>query len=493
MTIFGLMLAVLLIKDVGCKRKNFVRGIFTTDGEWVNLLEDIQKEAVSFYSDLFSSNDKLWMDEVVSSVQPVITEDVNANLIAPFTPDEVYKAFKQIHPLKATGVDGLPVVFFHSIWPLLGAEVTTLCLDLLAGRISMASVNQTVLVLLLKVDDSTRFQKFCPIALCRVICKIVSKSLKYDMEKAYDCIEWPFLGAMLERLGFHQSWVDLVMNCVTSVSYCIRISGKQSESFKPTRGLRQGPPSAHLLFADDCILFFRPSMDELLHVQKASESYSQASGQLINYHKSSLFCGSQTPVAFRIATCQTLGVEEVSDPGFYLGLPLIIGRNKRQAFSFIRNKLHSRVQGWSKNLISYGDREVYIKSAGQALPTYAMGCYLLPTSLVSDLNRLLWDYWWTRRTENQIWVEILARDEAGMVIAGQTLSLEIRGEPCIAEAYAISIGLLLGLSLGAPQVIIECDSTNIVRQLMRETLDLSVYRFHLEEALRLWLITHPCE
>lgn len=62
------------------------------------------------------------------------------------------------------------------------------------------------------------------------------------MSKVYDRVEWDFLKDMLHCLGFDRSWIDLVMTCVTTVKYKIRVNGELSEEFRLERGLRQGDP-----------------------------------------------------------------------------------------------------------------------------------------------------------------------------------------------------------------------------------------------------------
>jgi hypothetical protein len=68
------------------------------------------------------------------------------------------------------------------------------------------------------------------------------RSVKLDMHKAYDRVEWNFLEIMLIKLGFHMEFVELLMACVRSVKYKIRYNDQETEEFTPSRGLRQGDP-----------------------------------------------------------------------------------------------------------------------------------------------------------------------------------------------------------------------------------------------------------
>jgi len=65
-------------------------------------------------------------------------------------------------------------------------------------------------------------------------------ALKLDMSKAYDRVGWPFMEKIMRRLGFHERWTSLIMKCITTVTYRIRVNGGLTERIVPTRGLKQG-------------------------------------------------------------------------------------------------------------------------------------------------------------------------------------------------------------------------------------------------------------
>lgn len=75
-----------------------------------------------------------------------------------------------------------------------------------------------------------------------------SMVVKMDMSKAYNRVEWDFVSQVLHRLGFHEKWINWVMECITSVSYKFLINDNIYGVVKPHRGIRQRDPISPYIF-----------------------------------------------------------------------------------------------------------------------------------------------------------------------------------------------------------------------------------------------------
>lgn len=74
-------------------------------------------------------------------------------------------------------------------------------------------------------------------------------ALKIDLEKVYDLIRWDFIQQVLLDVGLDSTFINVIMNCIKSLSYNLLWNGSQTEFFTPKRGLCQGDPISPLLLA----------------------------------------------------------------------------------------------------------------------------------------------------------------------------------------------------------------------------------------------------
>jgi hypothetical protein len=187
-------------------------------------------------------------------------------------------------------------------------------------------------------------------------------ALKLDMRKTFDRVEWPYLRAIMLRMGFSRRWVDLIMSLVSSVSFSVLFNGTPMEEFRPSRGLRQGDPISpylfllaaeglsgllkqsqqsphlqgikvapsapavnHLLFVDDSLLFVKATNEGASEVMELLTKYCDASGQRINLEKSSVFFSKGCPQERRASVKNILSVPNETLNEKYLGMPSDIG------------------------------------------------------------------------------------------------------------------------------------------------------------------------
>uniref|UniRef100_A0A8R7TQQ8 Reverse transcriptase domain-containing protein n=1 Tax=Triticum urartu TaxID=4572 RepID=A0A8R7TQQ8_TRIUA len=166
---------------------------------------------------------------------------------------------------------------------------------------------------------------------------------------------------MLGKLGFKQCWVDLIMKCISSFKYQIKVNGALSKQFSPSCGLRQGnpispylflfaeglsallhdaqrrglisgvkicsnaPAVSHLLFADDSMLLLKASSEEAAALRGVLDLYAQCSGQYINTEKSAVMFSPNMPAETQELVKQTIHIQSENWNEKYLGLSVHVG------------------------------------------------------------------------------------------------------------------------------------------------------------------------
>ena len=96
-----------------------------------------------------------------------------------------------------------------------------------------------------------------------------------------------------------------------------------------------------------------------------------------------------------------LGVLEIIQYERFLGLPSLVGRNKKASFNYIKDRVWKKLQGWKEKLLSQAGREILIKIVVQAIPTYTMSCFKLLIGLCSEIESLIRRFWWGQKGEQR--------------------------------------------------------------------------------------------
>jgi hypothetical protein len=233
------------------RRKNNLIKKLKNNNEWVEGTATLKPIILDYFSNLFTSKVHQVDLEFLDKIQPKVTPLMNDGLLAPFTAEEVKKAAFAIGDLKAPGPDSLHAIFYKRFWSICGESITSEILQALHTGVIPDGWNDTMIVLIPKVDNLESVTQYRPISLCNVIYKIISKLLasrlklilpdvispmqsafvpgrlisdnvlvayetirtiknkrtgsngacavKFDMHKAYDRVEWIFLENMMRN------------------------------------------------------------------------------------------------------------------------------------------------------------------------------------------------------------------------------------------------------------------------------------------------------
>jgi ribonuclease HI len=465
------------------KKVNHIKKLKDSHGVWWHGEENVERLLIDHFSEILSTSDPENIDSICNVVRGKLNSDHIESCSAQFTEEEIKEVIQQMHPLKAPGPDGLPALFFQKFWHIVGRDVQNLVLEILNNNRSPEDINNTFIALIPKIKNPVTPKDYRPISLCNVVMKIVTKvianrikpllpdiideeqsafvqgrlitdnaliamecfhwmkkkkkgkkgtmALKLDMSKAYDRIEWPFVRATLTSMGFPGSMVDLILRCISTVSYKILINGQPSKNFTPERGLRQGDPLSpylfilcadvlsglvknkvgigsihgiqiarqapkisHLLFADDSLLFARANSTEADAILSVLAEYQKASGQVVNMDKSEVSFSQNVRNVDKDMICNRMGVKTVDTHSKYLGLPVVFGRSKKLIFSLVIDRIWKKLKGWKESCLSRAGKEILIKAVAQAIPNYIMGYYKLPESCCQEIESMLAKFWW---------------------------------------------------------------------------------------------------
>ena len=125
---------------------------------------------------------------------------------------------------------------------------------------------------------------------------------------------------------------------------------------------RSGSSISHIFFADGSFLFYKATPSACLAIKEVLSWYKKASGQLVNFSKSTIFFSSHFCLANQESVAGILGDSLVGCHERYLGLPCFTGCNKISLFQSIRDKVWNKLCSWKAKVFLASGREFLIKA-----------------------------------------------------------------------------------------------------------------------------------
>ncbi|PWA69450.1 methylenetetrahydrofolate reductase 1 [Artemisia annua] len=183
-----------------------------------------------------------------------VSETSNTNMVRHVPSEEIKRAMFDIGDDKAPGPDGYTSAFFKKGWDIVGQDVCNAIRDFFGNGKLLKETNHTFLALIPKVTTPLKVTDYRPISCCNVIYKCLSKiitnriiegikevvsenqsafvpggrisdnilitqelmhnyhrdrgpprcAFKVDIQKAYDTVDWRFLGYILKCFGLKE-------------------------------------------------------------------------------------------------------------------------------------------------------------------------------------------------------------------------------------------------------------------------------------------------
>lgn len=157
--------------------RNYIRGLFDSNGVWGLQPDQVASNAVEFYQQLLSLGNPQDFDEVLDQIPQVMTTTMNDQLISTFIAAEVELALRQMAPLKSPRPDGMPPLFYQCYWTLVGLDVIEAILGFLNFGMLPKPLCHSLITHIPKVKQLEHISQYRPICLSNVLYRVFSKVL----------------------------------------------------------------------------------------------------------------------------------------------------------------------------------------------------------------------------------------------------------------------------------------------------------------------------
>lgn len=158
------------------RHKNNISQLKQPDGTWMHKRQDIVMALTDFFQNIIS--ERVDTSPIPPGlIEPIISDPDNATLISLPTLGEIWNALESIGSLKSSGLDGFPSLFYKHSWDQFHHTIEDMITHFFHNIHNLSHINHTNLAFIPKCPNPTLPNHFCPISLCIVSYKIISKLL----------------------------------------------------------------------------------------------------------------------------------------------------------------------------------------------------------------------------------------------------------------------------------------------------------------------------
>lgn len=146
-------------------------------------------------------------------------------------------------------------------------------------------------------------------------------------------------------------------------------------------------------YADDVIMFIRPTVQEATTVKDILEVFGNVSGLRTNLAKCSItpIFGGEEALDDIV---NILGCQVQHFPIKYLGLPLTTKRIPKASFQALVEHVATKLPSYKGALMARSGRLIWIKSVLRSVPIYAMMAENLPTWVRKEIDAICRRFFW---------------------------------------------------------------------------------------------------
>ncbi|XP_074300747.1 uncharacterized protein LOC141632060 [Silene latifolia] len=135
--------------------------------------------------------------DIPKNIRRRVSNDDADVLGKPFSAKEIRRAVFHMGPLKSSGPDGIPAIFYQRCWHLVNKDCTKAILSILNSGMVLREMNRTFIALVPKCDNLEDVKDYHPISLCNVFMRIVTKCITNQMKKVMGYLVGEYQNAFL--------------------------------------------------------------------------------------------------------------------------------------------------------------------------------------------------------------------------------------------------------------------------------------------------------